>query len=96
MSSTILQTPLRPETARAGDGRAPAAAQQRVSTAAHQAFWLLRITFTVAPIVFGVDKFFNWTVHWPNYLATGSTPSSHSPAARTSCTSSAAWRSRLV
>jgi hypothetical protein len=34
-----------------------------------QAFWLLRIGFTVAPILFGLDKFFNWTVHWPDYLA---------------------------
>jgi uncharacterized membrane protein YphA (DoxX/SURF4 family) len=40
-----------------------------VSAAAHQAFWLLRIAFTVAPILFGIDKFFNWTVHWPDYLA---------------------------
>jgi uncharacterized membrane protein YphA (DoxX/SURF4 family) len=40
-----------------------------VVVAAHQAFWLLRIAFTVAPILFGVDKFFNWTVHWPDYLA---------------------------
>ena len=30
---------------------------------------LLRIGFTVAPILFGLDKFFNWTVHWPQYLA---------------------------
>ena len=40
-----------------------------VSTAAHQAFWLLRIGFTVAPILFGLDKFFNWSVQWPDYLA---------------------------
>jgi hypothetical protein len=37
--------------------------------AALQAFWLLRIGFTVAPILFGLDKFFNWTVDWPDYLA---------------------------
>jgi hypothetical protein len=37
--------------------------------AAVQAFWLLRVGFTVAPILFGIDKFFNWTVHWPDYLA---------------------------
>src|ERR671935_566538 len=37
--------------------------------AACQAFWLLRIGFTAAPILFGIDKFFNWTVHWPDYLA---------------------------
>ena len=40
-----------------------------ISSAAHQAFWLLRITFTIAPILFGVDKFVNWSVHWPDYLA---------------------------
>jgi DoxX len=40
-----------------------------VQAAAYQAFWLLRAGFTVAPILFGVDKFFNWSVHWPDYLA---------------------------
>jgi uncharacterized membrane protein YphA (DoxX/SURF4 family) len=30
---------------------------------------LLRVGFTVAPILFGLDKFFNWTVDWTNYLA---------------------------
>jgi uncharacterized membrane protein YphA (DoxX/SURF4 family) len=40
-----------------------------VDAAAHQAFWLLRIGFTVAPILFGLDKFFNWSVYWPGYLA---------------------------
>jgi uncharacterized membrane protein YphA (DoxX/SURF4 family) len=40
-----------------------------VRQAAWQAFWLLRIGFTAAPILFGIDKFFNWTVHWPDYLA---------------------------
>ena len=39
------------------------------SDPAAQAFMLLRIGFTVAPILFGLDKFFNWTVHWPDYLA---------------------------
>src|SRR3954466_5049774 len=34
-----------------------------------QAFWLLRIGFTVAPILFGLDKFLNWLVDWPVYLA---------------------------
>jgi len=41
----------------------------RITTGAYQSFWLLRIGFTVAPILFGIDKFFNWTVHWPDYLA---------------------------
>src|ERR1041384_145199 len=35
----------------------------------YQSFRILRVGFTVAPILFGIDKFFNWTVHWPNYLA---------------------------
>ena len=51
------------------NGQAAAAADRRLGIAAHQAFWLLRITFTVAPILFGLDKFFNWSVDWPDYLA---------------------------
>jgi hypothetical protein len=35
----------------------------------YQSFMLLRIAFTVAPIVFGVDKFFNVLVDWEQYLA---------------------------
>jgi uncharacterized membrane protein YphA (DoxX/SURF4 family) len=35
----------------------------------YQAFTLLRIAFTVAPIVFGLDKFFNVLVDWTTYLA---------------------------
>ena len=34
-----------------------------------QAFLLLRIAFTVAPILFGLDKFFNVMVDWETYLA---------------------------
>jgi uncharacterized membrane protein YphA (DoxX/SURF4 family) len=37
--------------------------------AGYQAFLLLRIGFAVAPIAFGLDKFFNVLVHWPKYLA---------------------------
>jgi uncharacterized membrane protein YphA (DoxX/SURF4 family) len=36
---------------------------------AYQAFLLLRIAFTVAPIAFGIDKFFNVLVDWNVYLA---------------------------
>jgi uncharacterized membrane protein YphA (DoxX/SURF4 family) len=35
----------------------------------YQAFALLRVAFTVAPIAFGLDKFFNVMVDWPQYLA---------------------------
>jgi uncharacterized membrane protein YphA (DoxX/SURF4 family) len=51
------------------NGHAEAAADRRLGIAAHQAFWVLRIAFTVAPILFGLDKFFNWSVDWPDYLA---------------------------
>lgn len=34
-----------------------------------QAFWLLRIGFTVAPILAGVDKFFHLLTNWDQYVA---------------------------
>jgi hypothetical protein len=41
------------------------------SDPAAQAFTLLRITFTVAPILFGLDKFAEVMIDdWPKYLAT--------------------------
>jgi uncharacterized membrane protein YphA (DoxX/SURF4 family) len=43
--------------------------ETRIGIAARQAFLILRIGFTAAPILFGIDKFFNWTVEWPDYLA---------------------------
>jgi hypothetical protein len=36
---------------------------------AYQAFWLLRIGFAVAPILFGLDKFAHVLVDWDKYLA---------------------------
>jgi hypothetical protein len=38
------------------------------SDPAYQAFLLLRTVFTVAPILFGLDKFANFLVSWPGYL----------------------------
>ena len=34
-----------------------------------QSFWLLRIGFTVAPILFGLDKFASVMTDWTKYLA---------------------------
>jgi hypothetical protein len=34
-----------------------------------QSFWLLRIGFTVAPILFGIDKFATVMTDWTKYLA---------------------------
>jgi uncharacterized membrane protein YphA (DoxX/SURF4 family) len=70
MVHTHLETSAaRPATAPANGGMANALLHPDVGAAAHQAFWLLRVTFTIAPILFGVDKFFNWSVQWPDYLA---------------------------
>jgi uncharacterized membrane protein YphA (DoxX/SURF4 family) len=38
------------------------------SRPAYQAYQILRLAFTVAPIVAGLDKFFNLLVNWEQYL----------------------------
>lgn len=43
----------------------------RVHDPAYQAYALLRIGFTVAPILFGLDKFAHVLVDWDRYLAPG-------------------------
>jgi hypothetical protein len=48
---------------------APATTSSQLSNPAFQAFMLLRVGFTVAPILFGLDKFLDWLVDWPIYLA---------------------------
>jgi uncharacterized membrane protein YphA (DoxX/SURF4 family) len=52
-----------------GASTSSAARKAAVSAPAYQAFLLLRSVFTVAPIVFGLDKFTNLLVGWPIYLA---------------------------
>jgi hypothetical protein len=42
---------------------------QATQTGADQAFVLLRTVFTVAPIAFGLDKFFGVLTNWEQYLA---------------------------
>jgi hypothetical protein len=56
--------------------RSPATASSRTvdtealrSDPAYQAFWLLRVGFTLAPILFGLDKFAHVLVNWDRYLA---------------------------
>src|SRR3954462_12140275 len=61
-ASTVLagrHSPGSTETHAASDLNDPAA----------QAFWLLRAGFTVAPILFGLDKFAHVLVNWDRYLA---------------------------
>jgi hypothetical protein len=50
------------------DVPAPSAALSS-GRAAHQAFLLLRTVFTVAPVLFGLDKFFGLLTDWEQYLA---------------------------
>ena len=40
-----------------------------VTSPSYRAFFLLRTVFTVAPILFGLDKFTNLMVDWEIYLA---------------------------
>jgi uncharacterized membrane protein YphA (DoxX/SURF4 family) len=66
--------------ATAGQGRTPtsrhtgsangaAAGADRRRDPRYQAYALMRLAFTVAPIAFGIDKFANVMVDWPDYLA---------------------------
>jgi hypothetical protein len=41
----------------------------RADTPARQAYQILHIGFTVAPILFGLDKFLHLMVNWDQYLA---------------------------
>jgi hypothetical protein len=61
----MATTLIRPATAQS----APEAERQDISNPSFQAFWLLRIGFTVAPILFGADKFAHVLVNWDKYLA---------------------------
>ena len=47
----------------------PTARTSLLNDPGYQAFLLLRTAFTLAPIVFGLDKFFNVLTHWERYLA---------------------------
>lgn len=48
-----------------------AAPSHRLTDPAYQAYLVLRTAFVVAPILFGLDKFFNWMTDWPKYLWVG-------------------------
>ena len=63
MSSTTVAAPP------AAAVRVPSFGDRLKTDPAFQAFTLLRVAFTVAPILFGLDKFFNVMVDWPIYLA---------------------------
>ena len=43
--------------------------RSQLAEPAYQAYLLLRVGFILAPILFGLDKFFNLLVDWDHYLA---------------------------
>src|SRR4051812_39715593 len=45
------------------------ASSGRPTDATQQVFWVLRVGFTLLPIVFGLDKFANVLTDWSQYLA---------------------------
>ena len=62
MSTTTLEQPI--------SERLPATFAERLRTEpTYQAYVLLRVVFAVAPILFGLDKFFDVLVDWERYLA---------------------------
>jgi hypothetical protein len=63
METSDLKSPAAGGTGTAGIAQEPA----------RQAFILLRTVFTVAPVLFGLDKFFNLLTDWTIYLAPAAT-----------------------
>ena len=47
----------------------PSAGQRLKTDPTFQAFWLMRLGFTLVPILFGADKFAHVMVNWDKYLA---------------------------
>ena len=52
-------------------GLVPSERANKLSDPKYQAYLILRAAFVTAPILFGVDKFFNWMTYWPKYLWAG-------------------------
>jgi hypothetical protein len=62
--ATTHVTPTLPGTATSAVDR-----DTRLRDPAYQGFFLLRTVFTIAPILFGLDKYFHVLVNWDRYLA---------------------------
>ena len=69
MATTTIREPASAHGSTASLNGGNAASRPDWGDARYQAFSLLRLAFTVAPIAFGLDKFFNVMVEWPHYLA---------------------------
>ena len=64
-----MSTAVMKKTPAVRDGQTTSSAAAWRTNPVAQAFWLLRIGFTVAPILFGLDKFAHVLVDWDRYLA---------------------------
>src|SRR4051794_9969850 len=69
MTSTVADRSSAAGTNRARRGNAVPTVDALKRDPAMQAFWLLRTGFTLAPILFGLDKFAHILVNWDRYLA---------------------------
>lgn len=49
----------------------PSISKEKLADPKFQAYLLLRAAFVTAPILFGIDKFFNFMTYWPQYLWVG-------------------------
>lgn|SRR5690606_24615128 len=67
VSSTTTDPP--PAAARERGGIRGGVRVRNIDDPAVQAFWILRVGFVVAPILFGLDKFAHVLVDWDVYLA---------------------------
>ena len=63
MTTTATPTQSRPRVDRSS------AAERLKTDPVYQAFWLMRLGFTLVPILFGADKFAHVMVNWNKYLA---------------------------
>lgn len=48
---------------------APSSSKENLHKPSYQAYQILRFAFTVAPILAGLDKFFNFLTNWNQYLS---------------------------
>jgi hypothetical protein len=67
MTTSQTATPSVPR--QASSPASPSTTERFRSDPVFQAFWLLRIGFTLAPILFGADKFAHVMTNWDKYLA---------------------------
>jgi hypothetical protein len=67
--AVMIPRPGRSRPSPSANGAGAGAVVADLCDARYQAFALLRVAFTVVPIVLGLDKVFDVLVQWPMYLA---------------------------